>query len=37
MLEGLGSMEWHLLIILLLLGIQIPIVVIIWLMGDLRI
>lgn len=30
-------MEWHLLIILLLLGIQIPIVVIIWLMGDLRI
>lgn len=29
-------MEWYLLIILLLLGIQIPIVVIIWLMGDLR-
>jgi hypothetical protein len=37
MLEGPGSMEWYLLIILLLLGIQIPIVVIIWLMGDLRI
>jgi len=29
-------MEWYLFLVLLLLGIQIPIFILIWLMGDLR-
>jgi hypothetical protein len=29
-------MEWYLFLVLLMLGIQIPILVLIWLMGDLR-
>ena len=29
-------MEWYLLLVLLLLGMQIPIFVVIWLLGDLR-
>lgn len=29
-------MEWYLFLVLLLLGIQVPILILIWLVGDLR-
>jgi len=31
-----NRMEWYLFLVLLLLGIQVPILILIWLVGDLR-